>query len=110
MTVVETWQLMMMALNGVLGLAIVLGMFILRHIWTTLSELRVADDNLAEKIGMMKSTIEENFVRSASLRDALAPMREQLGRIESKLDRKVDRNECQRFHVLRADGPPQSLG
>jgi len=91
-------QLFLVALNLALTLCAGLGAFVLKHVWTSLIELRVADDRLAERVAMVRSSVEENFVRTSALRDALDPFKAQLSRIEAKLDRKVDRSECVAVH------------
>jgi hypothetical protein len=96
--------ILLLGLNVALTLAATLGAFVLKHVWSSLIDLRVADERLADKVSNTRSTIEESFVRVSQLRDALDPLREHLTRIEAKLDRKVDRSECQVIHHASQNG------
>jgi len=69
------WDVLLLAINLVLAVAAFLGAFVMRHVWTSLIELRVADDRLAERVAGVRSSVEENFVRVSALRDALDPLR-----------------------------------
>lgn len=103
------WDIALLAINIVLALAAFLGAFVLKHVWTSLIDLRVADDRLAERVAGVRSSVEENFVRVSALRDALDPFRDHLTRIEAKLDRKVDRSECVAIHHASVAGQPMHL-
>ena len=95
------WQLLF---NAVIGLVMFLGGAVLVSLRESLIELKRSDDELSKTVQQMQRYMEENFVRTMALRDALKPMQDQLQRIEGKLDRKVDRNDCERWHDVRHQG------
>jgi outer membrane protein TolC len=92
------WQILF---NSVIGLVMFLGGAVLYALRESLQELKKSDDELSKTIVSMQRYMEENFVRATALRDALKPLQDQLQRIESKLDRKMDRSDCERIHDVR---------
>lgn len=95
------WQLLF---NAVIGLVMFLGGAVLYGLRESIQELKQADGNLSKVVHEMQRYMEENFVRSVALRDVIKPLQDQLHRIETKLDRKVDRTDCERYHEMRHHG------
>lgn len=86
--------------NAIIGLVMFLGGAVLYGLRESIQELKKADGDLSKVVTDMQRYMEENFVRSVALRDALKPVQDQLVRIENKLDRKVDRSDCERYHEV----------
>lgn len=89
------WRLIF---NALLTVAVAAGGWVMKGLSDSIAELKRTDGKLADTINAMNRYMEENFVRGVVLRDALKPLAEQLNRIETKLDTKVSRNECLRYH------------
>lgn len=80
--------------NIVVGVAGAMGGFILKAVWDGLKELQGADKKIIEDVSKLQVLVAGNYVTWDGLKDALKPVTEQLNRIETKLDKKADKENC----------------
>lgn len=79
--------------NIVIGVAGLLGGFVLTAVWNGLKELRDADSKLAEKVGHIEVLVAGSYVTNGRFEELAKALFTKLDRIEDKMDNKVDRAE-----------------
>lgn len=79
--------------NIVVGVAGLLGGFVLTAVWNWLKELRDADSKLADKVGQMEVLVAGSYVTNSRFEELAKALFTKLDRIEDKMDSKVDRTE-----------------
>jgi hypothetical protein len=66
--------------------------FLIRSLWQGLKDLRDADRELTQKVHNINLLVAGKYVLKDELNMQIAAMFQKLDRIESKLDRKVDKH------------------
>jgi hypothetical protein len=79
--------------NIVVGIAGLLGGFVLTAVWNGLKELRDADSKLADKVGQMEVLVAGSYVTNSRFEELAKALFHKLDRIEEKVDNKADRAE-----------------
>lgn len=79
------------AFNIAVALAGALGGWWLRVMWSTLTDLRDADKELAEKVSAIEVVVAGQYVKRDELDRVLNALFGKLDRIEDKLDKKADK-------------------
>lgn len=82
--------------NIVVGVAGLLGGFVLTAVWNGLKELRDADRTLAEKVGQIEVLVAGSYVTNSRFEELAKALFHKLDRIEGKMDNKADRAELSR--------------
>jgi hypothetical protein len=77
--------------NMLITLGIGVGGWMAKEMWGLIRELRTTMAELQREISL-------HYVRKEDLKSIRGDIHEVLERIERKLDDKVDRNDCSRFH------------
>lgn len=78
------WQ---SAFNVVFAIAMVSGGWILKVLYDAVTELRRADGDIHDRVTKLATSLPDTYAR----RDDMKEIKETLVRIESKIDRKVDK-------------------
>lgn len=82
-------------INGLFTLAGLLGGWMLNRLWTSVDHLQSQDQSLADKVQRIEVLVAGTYVKRGDLDKALDSLGTaiftRLDRIESKLERKVDR-------------------
>lgn len=78
-------------INWVLGIFGSIVGFVVRALWQGLKDLRAADKELVDKIHNIDKLVAGDYVKRDKLDACIATISLKLDRIESKLDRKVDK-------------------
>ena len=92
-------------INAALGVIAFLGGIIMKIIWdavrslrTSLAEMRHEDSVLASKVQEIEVLVAGTYVKRDELERLSQALFAKLDKIMEKLDQKVDRHECERFH------------
>ncbi len=85
-------------INTLFGVVAFLGGWVVRNLQESMANLRQSDLDLTKKVQEMEVLVAGKYVTWEGLKDVLAPMTAALGRIESKLDHKMDKSECEAHH------------
>ncbi len=96
---------MQMFINSALGVIAFLGGGFVKVLWdainslkTSLNEMRSDDVALAAKVQAIEVLVAGTYVKKDELERLSQALFSKLDKIMDKLDAKVDRNECDRFH------------
>lgn len=85
-------------INALLGgLGVTLG-WVMSNLKDSIKNLHESNAALATKMQNMEILVAGRYVTWDGLKDVLAPVNATLGRIESKLDHKMDKTECEAHH------------
>jgi len=76
--------------NIMVGIAGVLGGFILSAVWSGLKDLQASDTKLAEKVSNIEVVIAGTYVKRVELDGKVDALFRKLDHIEAKLDGKLD--------------------
>jgi hypothetical protein len=94
-----------MFVNSALGVIAFLGGIVMKVIWdaiaalrTSLKEMRDEDTKLATKVQAIEVLVAGTYIKRDEFEKLSQALFNKLDRIMEKLDSKVDRNECERFH------------
>lgn len=68
-----------------------LGGFILKSIWDSLKDLRIADAELVTKVNSMEVLVAGNYIKREEFERLAEAIFAKLDRIEGKVDKKADR-------------------
>lgn len=85
-------------INVLFGVIAFLGGWVVRNLQESMANLRASDVELTKKVQEMEVLVAGKYVTWDGLKDVLAPMVATLGRIEQKLDSKMDKSECEAHH------------
>lgn len=88
-------QTLINALFGALG--ITLG-WVMSNLKDSILSLHAADVELSRKVQEMEVLVAGKYVTYEGLKDVLTPIHTTLTRIETKLDSKMDKSECEAHH------------
>ncbi len=77
--------------NLIVGVAGLLGGWIMKIMWDSLKDLRKTDKELAEKVGEMEVLVAGTYVKREDLDKLADAIFRKLDRIENKVDGKQDR-------------------
>ena len=75
----------------VLGVAMLLGGWVMRMMWESLKELRTQDQELAEKVSQIEVLVAGEYVKRSELDRAIQRIFDKLDIIDSKLSNKADK-------------------
>jgi hypothetical protein len=89
------WQT---AFNVAIGLAGTLLGWFLNVIRESVRDLQAADANLATKVQSIELLVAGQYPKRDEMERIMQAIFNKLEKIENKLDNKVDRSECERFH------------
>lgn len=78
-------------INWILGIFSSIVGFAVRALWQGLKDLRAADKELVDKVHIIDKLVVGDYVKRDKLDASIAAICLKLDRIESKLDRKVDK-------------------
>lgn len=78
-------------INWILGIFSSIVGFAVRALWQGLKDLRSADKELVDKVHIIDKLVVGDYVKRDKLDASIAAICLKLDRIESKLDRKVDK-------------------
>lgn len=78
-------------INWILGIFGSIVGFVVRALWQGLKDLRAADKELVDKVHIIDKLVAGDYVKRDKLDSSIAAICLKLDRIESKLDRKVDK-------------------
>jgi hypothetical protein len=91
--------------NSALGVIAFLGGIVMKVIWdaigalrTSLKEMRDEDAKLASKVQSIEVLVAGTYIKRDEFEKLSQAIFNKLDKIMEKLDAKVDRNECERFH------------
>lgn len=94
-----------MFVNAALGVIAFLGGIIIKVVWdaistlrTSLAEMREEDTKLASKVQAIEVLVAGTYIKRDEFERLSAAIFLKLDKIIEKIDSKVDRNECERFH------------
>jgi len=92
-------------INSALGVIAFLGGIVMKVIWdaigtlrTSLKEMRDEDAKLAAKVQSIEVLVAGTYIKRDEFEKLSQAIFNKLDKIMEKLDAKVDRNECERFH------------
>ena len=95
-----------MFINAVLGVFAFLGGILAKVVWeaiaalrTSLTEMRDEDSKLASKVQAIEVLVAGTYIKRDEFERLSAAIFAKLDKIIEKIDSKVDRNECDRFHA-----------
>lgn len=77
--------------NIILGVAGVLGGFLLNAVWQAVKDLQHADKELADKVGKIEVLVAGAYVKRDEFERTIGRLFEKLDQIEMKIDGKADR-------------------
>ena len=96
-----------MFVNSALGIIAFLGGVLMKVIWDAISALRMslaemrADDaDLAKKVQSIEVLVAGTYIKRDEFERLSSAIFVKLDAIIEKIDHKVDRNECERFHKV----------
>jgi hypothetical protein len=96
---------MQMFINSALGVIAFLGGIVMKVVWdavdtlrTSLSEMRNDDAQLAAKVQAIEVLVAGQYIKRDEFEKLSQAIFTKLDKIMDKLDAKVDRKECERFH------------
>ena len=91
--------------NAVLGVIAFLGGIFSKTLWAairalqdSLKEMRDEDAKLATKVQAIEVLVAGQYIKRDEFEKLAQALFNKLDKIAEKLDHKVDRNECERFH------------
>ena len=94
-----------MFVNSALGVIAFLGGIVMKVIWdaiatlkTSLAEMRAEDTKLAAKVQAIEVLVAGTYIKRDEFEKLAQALFTKLDRIMEKIDSKVDRSECERFH------------
>ena len=94
-----------MFVNAALGVIAFLGGIIIKVVWdaistlrTSLAEMREEDTKLASKVQAIEVLVAGTYIKRDEFERLSSAIFAKLDKIIEKIDSKVDRNECERFH------------
>ena len=94
-----------MFVNAALGVIAFLGGIIIKVVWdaistlrTSLAEMREEDTKLASKVQAIEVLVAGTYIKRDEFERLSAAIFSKLDKIIEKIDHKVDREECERFH------------
>lgn len=87
-----------MFVNAVLGVAAFLGGAVMKSIWDALKKQQDETSALATKVQNIEVLVAGSYVKTDKFEQVITALFAKLDKIYEKLDAKVDRNECDRFH------------
>ena len=68
-----------------------LGGWLMKIFWQSLSDLKVRDEKLSEKVGLMEVLVAGHYAKREDVEKLSHALFAKLDRIEEKLDKKVDK-------------------
>jgi len=75
----------------VLGVAMLLGGWVMRMMWESLKELRTQDQELAEKVSQIEILVAGEYVKRSEFERSVQRIFDKLDIIDAKLSNKADR-------------------
>ena len=94
-----------MFVNAALGVIAFLGGILMKVVWdaisalrTSLAEMREDDTQLAKKVQAIEVLVAGTYIKRDEFERLSAAIFAKLDKIIEKIDAKVDRSECERFH------------
>lgn len=94
-----------MFVNAALGVIAFLGGIIIKVVWdaistlrTSLAEMREEDTKLSSKVQAIEVLVAGTYIKRDEFERLSAAIFSKLDKIIEKIDHKVDRAECERFH------------
>lgn len=92
-------------INAALGVIAFLGGVVMKVVWdaigtlrNSLKEMRDEDAKLATKVQSIEVLVAGTYIKRDEFEKLSQALFSKLDKIMEKLDHKVDRNECERFH------------
>ena len=91
------WKLRGSVMDGktlfdvVLGVAMLLGGWVMRMMWESLKELRTQDQELAEKVSQIEILVAGEYVKRSEFERSVQRIFDKLDIIDAKLSNKADR-------------------
>lgn len=91
--------------NSALGVIAFLGGIVMKVVWDAISALRVSlaemrrdDAQLAAKVQAIEVLVAGTYIKRDEFEKLASALFSKLDKIMEKIDHKVDRSECERFH------------
>lgn len=75
----------------VLGVAMLLGGWVMRMMWESLKELREQDEKLADKVSAIEVLVAGEYIKRDEFERAIQRLFDKLDLIDQKLSKKADR-------------------
>lgn len=88
-------------INAVFAMAGAMGGFILNAVWSGLKDLREADMALTTKVQNIEVLVAGSYVKTDAFSTMTEALFRKLDKIESKLDTKMDKVDCNTIHDRR---------
>ncbi len=85
-------------INAALGAISFLGGWVVKNLQDSMKSLQEADERLATKVQAIEVLVAGQYIKREDFDKTVTALFAKLDKIESKLDFKVDRMECERFH------------
>jgi hypothetical protein len=81
-------------INAAFGLIAFLGGWVVRNLQESMASLRTADEHLASKVQSIEVLVAGTYVKRDDIDKLTTALFTKLDRIESKVDKKLDRDDC----------------
>ena len=85
-------------INAGLGLIAFMGGWILRNLQESMKSLRDSDDKLASKVQAIEVLVAGQYIKREDFDKTVAALFSKLDRIDSKLDNKMSKTDCESLH------------
>jgi len=85
-------------INLALGAISFLGGWVVKNLQDSMKSLRDADERLTLKVQSIEVLVAGQYIKREDFDKTISALFTKLDRIEEKIDRKVDRAECDKVH------------
>lgn len=85
-------------INVALGAISFLGGWVVKNLQDSMKSLQDADERLATKVQAIEVLVAGQYIKREDFDKTVSALFTKLDRIEEKIDRKVDRAECDKVH------------
>lgn len=85
-------------INLALGAISFLGGWVVKNLQDSMKSLQDADERLATKVQAIEVLVAGQYIKREDFDKTVSALFTKLDRIEEKIDRKVDRAECDKVH------------
>ena len=85
-------------INLALGAISFLGGWIVKNLQDSMKSLQERDEHLANKVQQIEVLVAGQYIKREDFDRTVAALFTKLDRIEQKIDKKVDKSECEKVH------------